>query len=341
MTFRVALSADFLKSDGSPAYPMFDLAPLTTDSGIEMFYAEPVNGVIQAKDMEAADALILLAPKFNQQSIPASGRLKIVARFGVGYDTVDLDACTRAGIAVTIAPDGVRRPVAVSVITFMLALAAQLKTKDRLTRMGVEGWDLRSNYMGVGLTGRVLGQLGIGNIGAEVLRLAAPFGMRFLAHDPYVDPALARQLGVELVDMETLFKEADFLSVSVPLSEKTRGLVNARLLGLMKPTAFLINTARGPIVDQQALYDVLKAKKIAGAGLDVFEIEPAPKEEPLLHLDNVIVTPHSICFTDECFAGLGEACVRNALSVRQRLLPNAIVNRQVIEHPVWRKLVAA
>src|SRR5437868_682095 len=303
-----------------------------------MYYAEPVNGVIQAKDMEEADALILLAPKFNQQSIPASGRLKIVARFGVGYDTVDLEACTRAGIAVTIAPDGVRRPVAVSVITFMLALAAQLKTKDRLTRMGVEGWDLRSNYMGVGLTGRVLGQLGIGNIGAEVLRLAAPFGMRFLAHDPYVDPALARQLGVELVDMETLFKEADFLSVSVPLSEKTRGLVNARLLGLMKPTAFLINTARGPIVDQQALYDVLKAKKIAGAGLDVFEIEPAPKEEPLLHLDNVIVTPHSICFTDECFAGLGEACVRNALAVRQRLVPNAIVNRQVIEHPVWRKL---
>lgn len=341
MTFRVALSADFLKGDGSPAYPMFDLAPLTADNGIEMFYAEPVNGVIQAKDMEAADALILLAPKFSQQSIPASGRLKIVARFGVGYDTVDLDACTRAGIAVTIAPDGVRRPVAVSVITFMLALAAQLKIKDNLTRMGVEGWDLRSSYMGVGLTGRTLGQLGIGNIGAEVLRLAAPFGMRFLAHDPYVDPVLARQLGVELVDMETLFRQADFLSVSVPLSEKTRGLVNARLLALMKPTAFLINTARGPIVDQKALYDVLKAKKIAGAGLDVFEIEPAPKEEPLLHLDNVIVTPHSICFTDECFAGLGEACVRNALAVRQRHLPNAIVNRQVVDHPVWRKLVAA
>lgn len=340
MTFRVALSADFRKGDGSPAYPMFDLAPLMTE-GIEMFYATPHNGVMQAKDMEEADALILLAPKFNQESIPASGRLKIVARFGVGYDTVDLEACTRAGIAVTIAPDGVRRPVAVSVITFMLALAGQLKIKDNLTRMGVAGWDLRSNHMGVGLTGRTLGQLGIGNIGAEVLRLAGPFGMRFLAHDPFVDPALARELGVELVDIETLFRESDFLSVSVPLSEKTKGLVNARLLALMKPTAFLINTARGPIVDQKALYEVLKAKKIAGAGLDVFEVEPTPKEEPILHLDNVIVTPHSICFTDECFAGLGEACVRNALAVSQRRLPNAIVNRQVTEHPVWRKLVAA
>src|SRR5690349_19852992 len=121
MTFRVALSADFRKSDGSPAYPMFDLNPLLSESGIEVFYVEPVNGIVTAKDMEEPDALILLAHKFNQASIPANGRLKIVARFGVGYDTVDLDACTRAGIAVTIAPDGVRRPVAVSVITFMLS----------------------------------------------------------------------------------------------------------------------------------------------------------------------------------------------------------------------------
>ena len=145
--------------------------------------------------------------------------------------------------------------------------------------------------MGIGLTGRTLGQLGIGNIGAEVFRLAAPLGMRFIAHDPYADPAHARELGVELVDLETLFRESDFLSVSVPLSEATRGLVDARLIGLMKPTAYLINTARGPIVDQRRWTRRLRASRIAGAGLDVFEVEPAPADEPLLALDNVILTP--------------------------------------------------
>jgi D-3-phosphoglycerate dehydrogenase len=267
--------------------------------------------------------------------------MKIVARFGVGYDTVDVEACTRAGIAVTIAPDGVRRPVAVSVMTFLLALTGQLLQKHLLTRMGPPGWDLRSGHMGVGLTGRTFGQLGIGNIGAEVVRLAQPFGMRLIAHDPFADPARARDLGVELVSIEELFRQSDFLSVSVPLSEATRGLVDARLIGLMKRTAYLINTARGPIVDQKALYEALAARRIAGAGLDVFEVEPAPLDEPILHLDNVIVTPHSLCFTDECFAGLGADCVRNVLAVKRGVVPDAIVNRPVLEHPAWRAIAAA
>lgn len=335
--FRVALSGDFLTQDGSPAYPMFDLAPLHADPDIEVFHVAPDNQfVMPAAGLNDADALILLAPRFGESSIPADGRLKIVARFGVGYDTVDLAACTNSGIAVTIAPDGVRRPVAVSVLTFLFALAGQLRFKDNLTRMGAPGWDLRSNHMGVGLTGRTFGQLGIGNIGAEVLRLAQPLGMHFIAHDPFVDPALAKELGVELVALDELFHRADFLSVSVPLSEKTRGMVDARLLGLMKPTAFLINTARGPIVDQNALYEALVSKRIAGAGLDVFEVEPAPADEPILQLDNVIVTPHSLCFSDECFAGLGADCVRNVLAVKAGRLPKAIVNADVLSAPIWQ-----
>jgi D-3-phosphoglycerate dehydrogenase len=329
--FRVALSGDFRRPDGSSAYPMFDLEPLRREPDLELAYVEPADGVMRAQDLEGFDALVLLAPRFDAGSIPPGGRLRLVARFGVGYDNVDVAACTAAGIALALTPEGVRRPVAVSVLTFMLALAGRLAVKDRLTRMGPAGWARRGDEMGMGLTGRTLGQLGLGNIGAEVIRLAKPLDMRFLAHDPYADPAKARDLGVELVDIETLFREADFVSISVPLSEATRGLVDARLLGLMKPTAYLINTARGPVVDQRALYETLAARQIAGAGLDVFEIEPAPADEPLLTLDNVIVTPHALCWTDECFAGNGAADVRAVLAVKRGEAPVGVVNREVLE----------
>jgi phosphoglycerate dehydrogenase-like enzyme len=338
--FRVALSGDFLKADGTPAYPMVDLEPLRQAGG-EIAYMHAVDRVMRAADLEGFDALILLRSRFDERSIPGDGRLALVARFGVGYDTVDVAACTKAGVGLVITPDGVRRPVAVTVLTFMLALAHRLIAKDRLTRTGPPGWAMRSEYMGVGLTGRTLGLLGVGNIGAEVFRLAAPLDMRFIAHDPYIDPAKARSLGAELVDIETLFREADFLSINAPLSEATRGLVGARLIGLMKPSAYLINTARGPIVDQRALYEALAAGRIAGAGLDVFEVEPAPADEPILKLDNVIATPHALCFTDECFAENGAADVRAVLAVMRGETPANLVNPEVVETPQWRRRVVA
>src|SRR3954466_8358278 len=338
--FRVALSGDFLKSDGTPAYPMVELAPLA-EAGGEVAYVDSVDRVMRAGDLEGFDALILLGSRFDERGIPADGRLAVVARFGVGYDTVDVAACTKAGIALVITPDGVRRPVAVTVLTLMLALASRLFAKDRITRMGPQGWAMRSDYMGLGLTGRTLGLLGVGNIGAEVLRLAAPLDMRFIAHDPYIEAGKARALGAELVDLETLFRAADFVSINVPLSEKTRGLVGKRLLELMKPTAYLINAARGPIVDQRALHEALASGRIAGAGLDVFEVEPAPADEPILRLDNVIVTPHALCFTDECFAGNGAADVRAVLAAMRGEPPANLVNPEVVETPQWRRRVAA
>jgi D-3-phosphoglycerate dehydrogenase len=295
---------------------------------------------MRGSDLEDSDALILLGSRFEASSIPQSGRLGVVARFGVGYDTVDVPACTKAGIAVVITPDGIRRPVAVSVLTLMLALATRLIEKNRLTRMGPAGWAQRSECIGIGLTGRTLALLGIGNIGADVLRLAAPLDMRIIAHDPYVDAAKAKALGAELVDIDTLFREADFLSISVPLSDATRGLVGARLLGLMKTTAYLINTARGPIVDQRALYDALASRRIAGAGLDVFEVEPTPADEPILTLDNVILTPHALCFTDECLAGNGAADVRAVLAVKRGEAPPGLLNREVLDTDAWRRRLA-
>jgi D-3-phosphoglycerate dehydrogenase len=229
----------------------------------------------------------------------------------------------------TIAPDGVRRPVATSALTFVLMLAQKVLIKDRLTRAG--RWSEKSDHIGTGLTGRTLGSIGIGNIGAELFRLAKPLEMAFIAHDPAVDPAFAAGLGIRLVDTDTLFRESDFLTVNCPLSEATRGLVSRRLIGLMKPTAYLINTARGPIVDERALYEALSSGSIAGAGLDVFEEEPPPPDNPILQLDNVIVTPHGICFTDECMRRLAESAFRSTLAVAAGRAPSHMVNPEALK----------
>jgi len=337
--FRIALSGDFRKADGSPTFPSFDLAPLRSDPRIESVWVDAVDGVIPARALAGCHGLILLAPRFSRDSVPDTPGFSFVARFGVGYDNVDIPACDDNAIALVITPDGVRRPVAVTVITFVLALSQKLLIKDRLCRRGPEGWAERVNHMGEGLVGKTLGQLGLGNIGAEVFRLARPFGLELIAHDPYADAAVARELGVELVAEEDLFRRSDFLSVSIPLSDATRHFVNARRLSLMKPTAYLVNTARGPVVDQKALHHALVSGRLAGAGLDVFEIEPAPADEPLFALDNVIATPHSLCWTDECFAGNGAADIRAAIDIMQGRPPRGIVNRDIVSDPRWlRKL---
>jgi D-3-phosphoglycerate dehydrogenase len=338
--FRVALSGDFRKADGSPTYPDFDLEPLRAAKDVEIAFLEPANP-LRGGQLEDFDALILLAHRFTAESVPASGRLAVVARFGVGYDTVDLDVCTKAGIAVAITPDGVRRPVAVSIITLMLALTGKLMAKDRLTREAAAGFAKRSDHMGVGLVGRTLGSIGIGNIGAEMFRMARPFEMRFIAHNPFADPAVAAELGVELVGLEEAFRRADVLSVSCPLTPRTRHLVDAEHLLLMKPTSYLINTARGPIVDQKALTKALQEGRIAGAGLDVLEQEPPDADDPILKLDNVILTPHALCWTDQCFAGNGAADVRAVLDVQQGRAPSTVVNRAVLETAAWKMRMEA
>ncbi len=334
-TFRVALSGDFRKADGAPVYRDFDLGPLLEAPGVEVAYLSTANPV-QAAELEGFDALILLISRLVPESLPKSGRLAVVARFGVGYDTVDVPACTANDVALVITPDGVRRPVAVSILTFMLALTGKIIIKDRLTRLGAAGFAVRGDHMGVGLVGKVLGSLGIGNIGAELFRMARPFDMRYIAHDPFADPKLAAELGIELVGLDDLFTHADILTVNCPLTEATHHIVNANRLAMMKPTAYLINTARGPIVDQKALTAALQNRTIAGAGLDVFEAEPTDPADPLFTLDNVIVTPHSLCWTDQCFAGNGAADVRAVLDVQRGLVPRGVVNRAVLDQPGFR-----
>ena len=338
-SYRVALSGDFRKADGSPTFPDFDLAPLKSAPNVEMVFLDNANP-LRGDQLEDFDALILLAHRFDAASVPKSGRLAVVARFGVGYDTVDVAACTANDIALAITPDGVRRPVAVSIITFMLALTGKMMVKDKLARMGAPGFAARGEHMGVGLVGKTLGSLGVGNIGAEMFRLARPFDMRFIAHDPYADKSVAEELGIELVPLEDLFQRSDILSVNCPLTPDTHHIVNAERLTLMKPTAFFINTARGPIVDQVALTNALKERRIAGAGLDVFEVEPTDPDDPIFKLDNIIAAPHALCWTDQCFAGNGAADVKAVLDVQRGLVPRGVVNRQVLDQAKFKSKLA-
>ena len=338
--YRVALSGDFKKADGSPTFPDFDLAPLRSAPHVEMVFLDNLNP-LRGDQLEDFDALILLAHRFDQSSVPNSGRLAVIARFGVGYDTVDVAACTANDIALVITPDGVRRPVAVSIITLILALTGKMMVKDKLARMGPPGFAARGEHMGVGLVGKVLGSLGAGNIGAEMFRLAKPFDMRFIAHDPYADKSVAAELNIELVPLEDLFRRSDILCVNCPLTPDTHHIVNAERLALMKPSAFFINTARGPIVDQKALTEVLQERRFAGAGLDVFEVEPTDPDDPILKLDNIIAAPHALCWTDQCFAGNGAADVKAVLDVQRGLVPRGVVNGQVLDQTGFKVKLAA
>ena len=334
--FRVGISQDIRRADGEMVIPEFDLSPLDSDPLIEcVCLPDPAN--LDAETAAGLDAVILMLEAVTRETFEPRGRLTLVARFGVGYDRIDVEACTENGVALAITPNGVRRPVAVSVITLMLALTSRLMIKDRLARDGAAGWARKAQYNGVGLVGRTLGSLGVGNIGAEVFKLAQPFDMRFIAHDPFASSKTAAALGVTLVSLEDLFRQSDVLSVSCPLSETTRGIVDAPMLALMKESAFLINTARGPIVDQGALTEVLKTGRISGAGLDVLADEPPDDDDPILSLDNVIVSPHALCWTDQCMAGNGAGDIDAVRATMRGRAPAHVVNASVLEAAEFKR----
>jgi D-3-phosphoglycerate dehydrogenase len=272
-------------------------------------------------------------------TVREAGRLALVARAGVGYDAIDVDALTERGIFLTITPDGVRRSMGAAALTLLLALGHRLVLRDRFTRGG--RWVEESQELGVGLTGRTLGLIGLGNIGRELLALARPLGMRHLAADPYVEPAVALAHGAELVELERLLAEADFVCITCALSDQTRRLIDADKLALMKPTAYLVNVARGPIVDQRALTEALMTRAIAGAGLDVFEQEPIDPADPLLELENVILAPHAIGHTDQWALETGRSACAAILDVANGRLPRHVVNREVLEHPLLRNKLRA
>ena len=331
-TFKVGLTRDLLNGAGEPSFGMAPLALLDEAANLEWEFIPESVDALTPELLARYDAIYVNTPRVTAQSFgPAPPRAKIIARHGVGYDSVDAPSLTARGVLLTNTPAAVRRPVATMTMTFVLALAQKLITKDRLTRTG--RWNERNDHMGQGLTGKVIGVIGAGSIGLECIKLARAFDMEALAADPFVDPGIVAQQSGSLVALDALLQRSDFVVITCLLNEATRHLINAQRLALMKPGAYLINVARGPIVDETALIDALQRAVIAGAALDVFEHEPVRADNPLLAMDNVIVTPHALCWTDECFDGIARSGFGAIVDTLAHRTPPHVVNRDVLARP--------
>jgi phosphoglycerate dehydrogenase-like enzyme len=333
--FVVAWTGDFFDATGQPKYQDMGRSVLAAQAHVEDRVLTESRSPLAAEQLAGAQTIIVLAPAVTVDSVARADDLLAIARFGVGYDSVDVAACTAADVAVLIASGAVDRSVAEATVGWMIALGHHSRIKDQLLRSGQ--WHERTRYMGLELRDRVLGIVGLGGIARALLELLGSFGMRQpLAYDPFVERAAAARLGVRLVELDELLAEADFVSLHCPLNAATRGLIGRRELALMKPSAYLLNTARGSIVDEEALYDVLAEGRIAGAALDCFAAEPVLEPNRFAALDNVLLAPHSIAWTHELFRDIGRVICSAVVDLSLGKRPGGVVNPQVFERPGFR-----
>ena len=278
-----------------------------------------------------ADALIVQWATINRKVIEAMTRCKVISRYGIGVDMVDLQAAGEHGIVVANVPVFCMEEVSDSTICFIFDLNRRTFILDRYVRGG--GWGSTRPipyWPPPRMSGQTLGIVGLGNIGRVVARKAGCLGLKLLGYDPYIKPEQAAELGVELVALDDLLHLSDYVTLHCPLVAETRGLIGAAQLALMKPTACLINMARGPVVVQSALYDALVNHTITAAALDVLEQEPPDPNDPLLQLDNVIVTPHASSGSVEAAAQLRHDTAQNVVEMLSGRLPRSIVNRKAL-----------
>jgi D-3-phosphoglycerate dehydrogenase len=275
-----------------------------------------------------ADALIVSATPVTRRVMSALDRLQVVVRTGVGYDVIDVPAATELGVIVVNIPDLWIREVANHALALLLAWNRRIVVLDRQMRSGV--WSTQAMAAGTGsLHGETVGIVGLGNIGSAFARRVAALETRVIACDPYVDDARFAALGVERVSLEAVAARSDYVSVHTLLNEETRHLIGEDFLRRMKPTACLINTSRGPVVDEQALIRALRDKRLAGASLDVWEDEPLPPDSPLLGMDNVIATPHAAYFSSPAVAQIPRRCGEEVARVLTKERPLNVVNPEV------------
>lgn len=261
---------------------------------------------------------------FDEPTLAALPDLRMISILGTGTDNVDLKAATRRGIVVTNTPGASSTSVAEMAIGLMFAVARNIVLSDRRLREGT--WQ---HAIGPELYGKTLGLVGLGSIGSEVARLARGIGMKVLGWSFRQDPERARRLGVELVELDELLRTSDVISLHLRNSPQAAGIIGTRELGLMKPTAILINTARGALVDQAALVAALRERRIAGAGIDVFVPEPLPADSSFIGLDNVVLTPHAAAVTHEAQARLAQMPVDNIIAYLDGR-PQNVVNPEAL-----------
>jgi phosphoglycerate dehydrogenase-like enzyme len=286
-----------------------------------------------ARRLEHAVALINVrsSVQFDEPLLAQLPELRLIAIVGTGLDNVDLAAADRYGVAVCNTPGENARSVAEHAIALMLAVARRIPLMDRELRAGL--WE---HHLGIELEGKTLGVLGLGNIGRQVAKLGNGLGMRVLAWSFTRDEARARACGAELVERDELLRRSDVISLNVPATPESRGMIGARELALMQSRAILINTARGALVDEPALIEALRAGRLGGAGLDVFVQEPLPADSPLLGLENVVLTPHAAWVTYEATERLIEAPIDNVLAFLAGQ-PRSVVNPVALRHPKQRR----
>ena len=274
-----------------------------------------------------ADALINQYAPITRKVIEQLDNCKVISRYGVGFNTIDVDAATEKGIIVGNVTDYCLDEVSNHAMALLLSLARKVTLLNSSVKNG--NWDFKVAVPIHRLQGQTLGLVGFGNIPQTVARKARAFDLNVIAYDPFVSPQVAAAQGVELVTLEELCKRSDYLSVHVPLNAQTEGMISRIEFAMMKEEAYIINTARGPIIDEQALIEALQAGAIAGAGLDVLETEPIAADNPLLSMDNVILNPHSAFYSVEAETELKRKTAENVADVLSGYYPTYLVNKTV------------
>jgi len=278
--------------------------------------------------VQDADAILNCYAKMTARVIARLTRCKIIARYGIGVDNVDLTAATKARVLVTNVPDYCIDEVSDHALALLLTLARRTAAADTAVKAGA--WDVVAHAGIRRLRGQTLGLIGFGKIAKMLASKVQPLGMRLLVHDPYLDPAIISQLGAEAATLERLLADADAISIHVPLSPETHNLIGQRELALMKPTAFLINTSRGGIVDEQALAEALKEQRLGGAALDVLSAEPPPLDHPLRQAPNMILTPHLAFYSRESVTELQTKAAEEVARALKGEAPRSPVNPEVL-----------
>lgn len=324
-TWKVAVTGDYAEADGSTIYGDIGLGDLARH-GIEWSLVSPDGAPLRGEELEGYDALVLLGSlALGEEQLEGVTTLKHVARFGAGFDQVDLAACDARGITVTNAPTGLRVPMAHTALTFLFALAHNLLPKDRLVRESQ--WERKADYRGPGLATATVGMIGLGGIGQETVRQLRALNLDVVAWNRSPRPEFCAEVGILQLELDEVLERSDYVILTVSATSGTRHLIGKRELGLMKSSAALINIARGSVVDERAMITALREGTIAGAGLDVFEVEPLPADSPLIDMENVVLSPHSLCwtqdFTDNTSAEMRGEVIAIATGERPRNVVNS------------------
>lgn len=313
MSFKVLVTIPWFKTKPAPELDRL------REQGCEILINDKGRAYNQAELIEIIpeiNATIAGSEPYNESVLAAAGSLKIIARVGVGYDMIDVAAATKRRVPVAMAFGTNHEAVADHAFALLAALCNQLPTYHQQIAGGQWGARFhRSLWQGT------IGIIGLGRIGRTLARRCAGFEMRILAHDIVPDVAFAKANNIQMVDLETLLKEADFVSINAPHTDLTDKMINADRLALMKPNAYLVNTARGGLIDEAALIDALSAGKIAGAGLDVVATEPLPKGSPLRNLENVLLTPHCAGISDKAVTLMLNRCIDSILAIKDGQMP--------------------